>query len=221
MEFRAISDDLRQMEGIMSKNRLNLYEIDQLCMKMGWSHSEMARQAGLSRGMGSYLMKHGTTSSKTAKALADAFGVDINQITMREPNSEIESARKVPMFSSWAHAGLAKPELFAEKWLLCNSTPPDAIALKIQGDSMAPYFITGDVVICTKENKPESGNFVLVKLQTDSEPALKEIFIYSDRISFRSLNPIYPEVELVKKDKELIEDMWVVIKMIRDTIKLR
>lgn len=66
----------------------------------------------------------------------------------------------------------------------------DYFALKVKGDSMAPVFIEGDIVIIKKQNDCENNEFSIVIINGD-EGTLKKIKKTDSGIILQPLNPAY------------------------------
>ena len=66
----------------------------------------------------------------------------------------------------------------------------DYFALKVKGDSMAPIFIEGDIVIIKKQNDCENNEFSIVIINGD-EGTLKKIKKTDSGIILQPLNPAY------------------------------
>lgn len=57
---------------------------------------------------------------------------------------------------------------------LANVTSPNTFALEIKGDSMAPEFKAGDIVIIDPDVKPQPGEVIVAKLQTEGTVTLRK-----------------------------------------------
>ena len=66
----------------------------------------------------------------------------------------------------------------------------DYFALKVKGDSMAPVFIEGDIIIIKKQNDCENNEFAVVIINGD-EGTLKKIKKTDNGIILQPLNPAY------------------------------
>lgn len=79
----------------------------------------------------------------------------------------------------------------------------DYFALKVKGDSMAPVFIEGDIVIIKKQNDCENNEFAVVIINGD-EGTLKKIKKTDNGIILQPLNPAYGPVMYTKEEMETI-----------------
>lgn len=80
-------------------------------------------------------------------------------------------------------------------------------ALKIQGDSMYPRILDGDVVIVRKQTCANNGDVVIV-LVNGNEGTCKQFYKYDDHIELKSFNPMY---QPMKFNKEEVDDLPVQI----------
>lgn len=63
-------------------------------------------------------------------------------------------------------------------------------ALKISGDSMAPRYEPGDVIICRRQEKCESGQDAVVMVNSD-DATFKRVRVSEAGITLQPLNPAY------------------------------
>lgn len=79
----------------------------------------------------------------------------------------------------------------------------DYFALKVKGDSMAPVFVEGDIVIIKKQNDCENNQYAVVITNGD-EGTLKKIKKTDGGIILQPLNPAYGPVMYTKEEMETI-----------------
>jgi SOS-response transcriptional repressor LexA len=65
-----------------------------------------------------------------------------------------------------------------------------AFALMVLGDSMAPEFVDGDIIIIEPEGLARDGAYVLA--QTDGEWIFRQLLRQGDGWQLKALNPAYP-----------------------------
>ena len=70
----------------------------------------------------------------------------------------------------------------------CGDAEP--FALVVLGDSMAPEFVEGDVIVVEPEGHATAGSFVVA--QVDGEWTMRELARAEGRWLLRALNPAYP-----------------------------
>ena len=73
--------------------------------------------------------------------------------------------------------------------------------LEINGDSMSPRILKGDIVIVREQNDAESGDVVIVTINGD-EATCKRLMKYADGISLISFNPAYEPMTFSNKEIE-------------------
>lgn len=70
----------------------------------------------------------------------------------------------------------------------------EAFALMVLGDSMAPEFVEGDVIIIEPEGVAQDGSYVLAQL--DGEWIFRQLVESGDGWQLRALNPAYPATSI-------------------------
>ena len=81
-----------------------------------------------------------------------------------------------------------------EKMVETDSRDPHAFAIILEGDSMAPAFVAGDVVVFTPKAKLEPGDFAIVKLK-DNRVMFKRWQPDGDKVRLLSVNENYGPLE--------------------------
>jgi len=88
---------------------------------------------------------------------------------------------------------------------------PQAFALNVKGDSMAPKIENGDVVIVSPKLEPHSGDICVVRVS--GEDTLKKIKFEGNYVHLIPLNPSYEPLTVKKKDVNFV---WKVVKVIKE-----
>ncbi|MDH3309513.1 MAG: S24 family peptidase [Gammaproteobacteria bacterium] len=70
-------------------------------------------------------------------------------------------------------------------------------ALRVIGDSMAPEFVDGHILIVDPALPPQHGAYVIIDYQ--GETTFRQFIVENDKKFLRALNDAYPVVELVEK----------------------
>lgn len=115
-----------------------------------------------------------------------------------------EGTTQVPVLGKVA-AGV--PKYIQENYIGYEDVSNDMIkddtvfGLEINGDSMSPRILKGDVVIVREQNDAESGDVVIVSINGD-EATCKRLMKYADGISLISFNPAYEPMTFSNKDIE-------------------
>jgi len=65
--------------------------------------------------------------------------------------------------------------------------------LRVKGASMEPKFYNGDLIFVDPEVTPESGKYVVVRLEDSDEATFKQLIIEGGRKYLKALNPDWPE----------------------------
>jgi phage repressor protein C with HTH and peptisase S24 domain len=96
------------------------------------------------------------------------------------------------------------PPGWAESFVAFPDAPEGAFAVRVRGDSMAPRYHDGDLIIVDPARQGRSGEPAVVVYQDPSTGArlsrLKRLRLGSDRAVLESLHPDYPPVELTGED---------------------
>ena len=88
---------------------------------------------------------------------------------------------------------------------------PQAFALKVKGNSMAPRIEDGDVVIVSPQQEPHNGDICVIRV--DGEDTLKRVKFEG---SYLHLVPLNPEFEPVTVKKRDVNFVWKVVKLIKE-----
>lgn len=176
---------------------MNIYErLSMLCSEKGTRPYTALQECGISPSLATEL-KMGrvkSISAKTAKKIADYFGVSVNYILYGDETSP--DAAKIPVYGEIA-AGLP---IIAEQNIIDYEEIPAQLAksgeyyaLQVRGDSMQPRMMTGDIVIVRKSEVFESGQISVVGVNGD-EATLKKVLVRPNGVTLISLNPAYPPI---------------------------
>lgn len=76
----------------------------------------------------------------------------------------------------------------------------ELFAVRIQGDSMSPTYLNGDVVVCWTQGQPESGRVVAVHQHGDGL-IIKRLQMVGSQVMLYSDNPAYPPMLLGEYDR--------------------
>jgi repressor LexA len=88
---------------------------------------------------------------------------------------------------------------------------PQAFALKVKGNSMAPRIEDGDVVIVSPQQEAHSGDICVVRV--NGEDTLKKVKFEGTYVHLVPLNPDFEPVTVKKKDVNFV---WKVVKLIKE-----
>ena len=87
---------------------------------------------------------------------------------------------------------------------------PNAFALEVKGNSMAPRIENGDIIVVSPTHEVKSGDICVVRV--DDEDTVKLIKIDEQFVHLIPLNPEYEPMVVRKRD---VSFMWRVIKVIK------
>lgn len=100
----------------------------------------------------------------------------------------------------------------AERFITVDDVrDPNAFALEVKGNSMAPRIENGDIIVVTPKVDVRSGDICVVRV--DEEDTVKRIKIDEQFVHLIPLNPEYEPMVIRKKD---ITFMWRVVKVIKN-----
>jgi repressor LexA len=88
---------------------------------------------------------------------------------------------------------------------------PQAFALKVKGNSMAPRIEDKDVVVVSPQQDVRNGDICVVRV--DGEDTLKRVKFEGNYIHLIPLNPEFEPVTVKKKDVDFV---WKVVKLIKE-----
>ena len=167
--------------------------------KNDWTLEDMAKKLGTTKQALSKYERGERTPKITVAAkfaeilnmpLADLVGVEDSQGPMPDGLFRVDQLRvqRIPLIGSVA-AG--EPILADEEHDLCIDSPIKAdYALRVQGDSMEPTYLDGDIVYIRQQDDVTDGT-VGVVLCEDSA-CLKHIYHIENGVQLVSDNPKYP-----------------------------
>lgn len=132
------------------------------------------------------------------------------------------TARYVPLIS-WAQAGTMasfSDEAYQyDAHLAFNVTDRRAIAVKIRGDSMAPQYGEGDIVILYPSQEARNGDLVIARLTPAmGDDVMFKIFSTTQagrKVVLSSYNPAFPALEYSREDFLWIYPAASVVKQLR------
>ena len=151
-------------------------------------------------------------SNKSETAIPDNF--DIIKI------SEKDFAMVPVVGTISAGIGCLAEQRFEERELvylpdLKGTNLKDYFYLKVQGDSMYPMLVEGDLALIRKQTSVDSGSYAAVMIDSQ-EGVLKKVIYGSDWIELQSVNPMYPPRRFEGKDVTRISIVGLVKQIKRD-----
>lgn len=119
-----------------------------------------------------------------------------------EPAGRYQGASRVRLFpliswvqaGDWTDIGETAPDADSIEWLPCAARcGPRAFALRVQGQSMEPRFVDGDLIFVDPDAEARHGSFVVVRLDDTQQATFKQLIIEGDRRFLRPLNDRWPD----------------------------
>lgn len=106
---------------------------------------------------------------------------------------------KVPLIS-WVQAGVFSESMDllypgdAESWHDCpREHSHKTYALRIRGESMAPRFQPGEIIMVDPEVPADNGRFVIAKKTNSNEATFKQLVVEGNESYLKAINPQWPE----------------------------
>ena len=174
-----------------------------LTLKNDVRPSDVSKETGISSTVFSE-WKKGKSQPKIDKLakIAEYFGVPLEYFTGKEPGRpepSTDATRWIPVLGRVA-AGI--PAEMVEDVLgfeEVDNSVGEAFALVINGDSMEPALMKGDVVIVKRQEDVESGAVAIVAVNGE-DATCKKIVKSEDGVILQPLNPAYPPVFFSNED---------------------
>lgn len=121
---------------------------------------------------------------------------------------------KVPVIS-WVQAGTwqdiedSYPPGEADEWItVALPVGENSFALKVQGDSMSPVFLPGDIIVIDTSKQPETGSYVIAKTTNGTgdhgEATFKQFIRDGNNIYLKPLNLVYPIMDMTEKKFHIV-----------------
>ena len=184
-----------------NKRRLNLEVLTKIARLLGMTLGQLF--AGVDSGESASAAAPSAESAAPARA-----GIDLDKlyksghlhaIADSAGNVAPVNMRFIPVVSKVAAGDPATftdgeyPAGFAEEFVPAPADIDDsnAFALRVHGDSMAPRFRDGDIVICSPKRVPENGDAVVAKVRSE-ETTCKILYLDAKNVILSPVNPRYP-----------------------------
>ncbi|TLX52054.1 XRE family transcriptional regulator [Pseudoalteromonas ruthenica] len=104
---------------------------------------------------------------------------------------------RLPLIS-WVQAGAWSEiqevsPLEAEHFMCPVNCSEKSFVLKVQGISMEPKFLDGDLIFVDPEARPEHGSYVVARLDDENQATFKQLIIEGGQKFLKALNPNWPD----------------------------
>ena len=177
--------------------------------RCGFSQKDLAAKAGVSQASISRIEKNiqANLTEETKNKLLSAFGLseEGGQALFDAP---FNFGKPIPVIS-WGHVGAFvdanerwPPGVTAEREPVFSSVRigSNAFGLRIEGDSMLPRFMPGDIAIVDPSLRCDDGSPCIVWV--NGEVSLKLFWDLGGEIVLRAMNDKYPEI-VIKKNSNV------------------
>ncbi len=177
--------------------------LKELRKSRGLTQTEVAKQIGISQNNYSY-WENGKVKidNNSLKRLADLFNVTVDYILDRNTGNLNNKGKWINVYGKIA-AGIpieAIEEIIDQEEISADMTAHgEYIALKVQGSSMEPRIVNGDVVIIRLQETIENGEIAAVFVN-GNDVTLKQVKKEDDGLWLLPLNPAFQPLFYSKKE---------------------
>lgn len=181
--------------------------LKRLMQEKNVSNSELSKVIGVSEStVGKWLLEKAIPRMGAIEKLASYFHVNKSDLLEEHNENEKPKAVKVPVLGRVA-AGVP---IEAIEDIIDYEEIPEEMArqgeyfgLKIQGDSMYPRIIDGDVVIVRKQSYATNRDIVIVLINGD-DGTCKQYYRFDDHIELKPFNPMYKPLVFSKEEVDTL-----------------
>jgi len=143
--------------------------------------------------------------------------------SVAEP-SPVTPLREIPLINKVAagyprsFTDLEYPARIADEYVRCpDITDPDAFAARVIGDSMAPTYVEGDIVVFSPAKQVKDGSDCFVRLEPDHEMTFKRVYFEGGgdpprKIRLQPVNNFYAARTV---PREVVAGLYAAAAMIR------
>ena len=174
----------------------------------GYSQEQLARKLNVTQGAVSHWEK-GISNPEAAQLLlmAQIFDVTLDQFTSDLPTRDFDAINikkaAIPIIGNIACGERITPDTNPDGYADLPDGVQADFALRCRGDSMAPTFIDGDLVLIRQQPEVENGQIAAVNI--GGETTLKHVYFREDGITLTADNPKYAPVFVpANSDNEII-----------------
>lgn len=127
---------------------------------------------------------------------------DASEQRIAETPSKYRGSTRVRLFpliswvqaGDWTEIGETLPSDETTEWLPCAARcGPRTFVLRVQGQSMEPRFVEGDLIFVDPDAEARHGSFVVVRLDDAQQATFKQLVIEGVRRFLRPLNDRWPD----------------------------
>lgn len=195
-------------------------------MRLGLQQNAIAEKLGVSESSVSSWLRGEVPKLKNLSALAEILNCRVEWLLGenepgKNPGGLYSGAASQAPVLSWASAGIViecregdTPKIATD----CKD--PNCYALTVDGDSMMPVYLPGDVLVVEPGSAVQFGDIAIVKT-LDDLVLFKRVEYADDQRNFRlvSFNPNYPPIEIKRPSIRFIHPIFSVTRF-RNKIRL-
>lgn len=146
----------------------------------------------------------------------------IDRISPESAPAPVSLPVRVPLINSVVagypteFTDLGYPARVADEYVPCSDLDdPDAFAARVVGDSMAPEYREGDIVIFSPARDVTDGKDCFCRLEPDHETTFKRVFFENEGelIRLQPLNGAYPSRVV---PREMVAGLYVAVRVMRE-----
>jgi phage repressor protein C with HTH and peptisase S24 domain len=167
--------------------------------RLGLTQDEFSKKLGISR---PHLSKLENSPSPLSPKLTRRLAELCRSLGLAYAGAPHSGIRAIPV-RSWAQAGAGgdfeELPLGWEKRVATDCPDEQAFAVEIQGDSMEPKYLHGDIAVLMPTHQPRNGNLVVARLE--NEGIVFKVFTAREQspvrvCSFTSYNSVFQPIEV-------------------------
>lgn len=167
--------------------------------RLGFTQEQFAKKLRISR-------QHLSRLENSSRPLSPKLSSRLASLCGNGPIAPFASlkGRMIPV-RSWAQAGAGldfeELPLDWQKQVTTDCPDEQAFAVEIQGDSMEPRFVAGDIAVLMPGQQPRNGSVVVARLE--NEGIVFKVFTARNQsptrtCTFTSYNPVFQPIEVLE-----------------------
>jgi SOS-response transcriptional repressor LexA len=190
----------------------------ELRLQRGWTQGDLAKYLGVTTGaVGNWETEANGVTVRRLKILSDKVGLPVEYFrggtagsgaagTKAAPFVVLERGRRAPVIT-WERALEARDQAElsrpAEEQTETDCKDPNCFAVVVEGDSMEPEVLAGDIVVFAPNSEPRNGDLVICRLKEGRGLLLRRFHrsgAEGRTIRLESMNPNYQPVEIQARE---------------------
>ncbi|TMP88541.1 XRE family transcriptional regulator [Pseudoalteromonas ruthenica] len=170
--------------------------------ELGLTQYQLADQVGTAQTSIQKIEKGDTKNPRNIEAIARVLNCSPEYLRFGVGEGDNVSSgpvvkRQLPLIS-WVQAGAWSEiqevsPVEAEHFMCPVNCSDKSFVLKVQGISMEPKFLDGDLIFVDPEARPEHGSYVVARLDEENQATFKQLIIEGGQKFLKALNPNWPD----------------------------